>query len=61
MLKEEKIKELMKIWNCTREEAEEILFDKEIEEGLKENNFCDNTGYCCGTSCRNYAKCKGLK
>lgn len=34
-------------------------FDKEIEEGFKENMFCDNTGFCCGSSCKNYYKCQG--
>ncbi len=36
-------------------ESEEI---KEIEEGFAQNAFCDNHGYCCGTSCRYYATCK---
>lgn len=58
-MKEKEIQETMKDWNCTREEAEEILFEQEIEQGFRENNFCDNTGYCCGTSCKNYYKCKG--
>lgn len=57
--REEKIKELMKIWNCSREEAQEILFEEEIEQGFRENSFCDNTGYCMGTSCKSYCKCRG--
>lgn len=36
-------------------ESEEI---KKIEEGFRENTFCDNSGYCCGTSCKYYATCK---
>lgn len=32
---------------------------EEIRKGFEENMFCDNYGYCCGTSCRNYYKCKG--
>ena len=32
---------------------------KEIRKGFEENMFCDNYGYCCGTSCRNYYKCQG--
>ncbi len=58
-MKEKEIQETMKDWSCTREEAEEILFEQEIEQGFRENNFCDNTGCCCGTSCKNYYKCKG--
>lgn len=41
------------------EEIELAEFDREIQEGFAENMFCDNTGYCCGTSCRNYWKCQG--
>lgn len=32
---------------------------EEIEEGFAENIFCDNYGYCCGTSCKNYINCQG--
>lgn len=49
----------MKDFNCTREEAEDMLFDSEVEDGFKDNCFCDNTGYCCGISCSRYYKCKG--
>lgn len=37
----------------------EADFDREIEEGFRENLFCDNTGYCCGSSCKNYYLCQG--
>ena len=30
----------------------------EIYEGFLDNMFCDNYGYCCGSSCRNYYKCQ---
>lgn len=23
------------------------------------NMYCDNTGYCCGSSCPNFVNCKG--
>lgn len=32
---------------------------EEIERGFAENMFCDNYGYCCGSSCRNYINCQG--
>lgn len=31
--------------------------DDEIEQDFEENMFCDNTGYCKGTSCSNYLNC----
>ena len=34
-------------------------FDNEMQQGYADNMFCDNYGYCCGTSCRNYWKCQG--
>lgn len=42
----------------TLEELKEQLFDKEIEQGFAENCFCDNYGFCGGSSCKNYANCK---
>lgn len=47
--------------NLLKDLQEEIesRFEEEIEQGLMENNFCDNTGFCCGTSCKNYYNCKG--
>lgn len=42
------------------EEQDDILDDYEDDykdEGFAENMFCDNYGYCCGSSCRNYFKC----
>lgn len=43
------------------EEQDDILeedFDDDYkDEGFVGNMFCDNYGYCCGTSCRNYFKC----
>ena len=33
-------------------------FEEEIEEGFRENLFCDNYGYCCGLNCKNYYNCK---
>lgn len=42
------------------EEQDDILeedFDDYKDEGFAGNMFCDNYGYCCGTSCRNYFKC----
>lgn len=32
---------------------------EEIEEGFAENMFCDNYGYCCEISCKNYINCQG--
>lgn len=46
------------------DEDDELLdeeFEREIEEGFRDNMFCDNTGYCQGVSCRNYNKCHGLE
>ena len=43
-------------------DIQEEIESKELEEirkGFEENMFCDNYGYCCGTSCRNYYKCQG--
>lgn len=40
------------------EDYEDYLIDKKIEEGFRENNFCDNYGYCCGSECEKYYKCK---
>ena len=40
-------------------EETESDFDNEIIQGFKENMFCDNTGFCCGSSCKNYYKCQG--
>ena len=37
----------------------EADFDEEIEAGFRDNNFCDNTGFCGGMSCKNYFNCKG--
>lgn len=31
----------------------------EYDYGYESNMFCDNTGYCCGSSCKNYIKCYG--
>ena len=49
-----KIKDLLK----DLELEIEMQFDKEIEEGFRENLFCDNYGYCCGLNCKNYYNCK---
>lgn len=59
MKREKEVERIMKDFNCTREEAEDMLFDSEVEDGFKDNCFCDNTGYCCGISCSRYYKCKG--
>ena len=29
------------------------------DEELSMNSFCDNAGFCCGVSCRNYWSCRG--
>lgn len=50
-----KVKDLC---NDIQEEIESRELE-EIRKGFEENMFCDNYGYCCGTSCRNYYKCKG--
>ena len=34
-------------------------FNNEIIQRFKENMFCDNTGFCCGSNCKNYYKCQG--
>lgn len=34
-------------------------FDKEIEEGFRDNMPCDSYGFCAGSSCKNYYKCQG--
>ena len=44
--------------NDIQEEIESREME-EIRRGFEENMFCDNYGYCCGTSCKNYYKCKG--
>lgn len=31
----------------------------DYEEEYSQNMPCDNTGYCAGTSCPQYFKCKG--
>lgn len=41
------------------EEMEIAEFEEEIRRGFAENMFCDNTGFCCGASCKNYYKCQG--
>lgn len=48
------VKDLLKDLNCEIESR----FDKEIEEGFRDNNFCDSYGYCSGSSCKNYYKCR---
>lgn len=50
-----KVKDLC---NDIQEEIESRELE-EIRKGFEENMFCDNYGYCCGTSCRNYYKCQG--
>lgn len=46
--------------NLTEKEMEELAeFEEEIRQGFADNMFCDNYGYCCGTSCKNYHKCQG--
>ena len=50
-----KVKDL---YNDIQEEIESRELE-EIRKGFEENMFCDNYGYCCGTSCRNYYKCQG--
>jgi hypothetical protein len=32
-----------------------------LDEEYAENMPCDNSGYCIGFSCSNYAKCKGVE
>lgn len=44
--------------NDIQEEIESREME-EIRRGFKENMFCDNYGYCCGTSCKSYYKCQG--
>lgn len=44
--------------NDIQEEIESRKME-EIRRGFEENMFCDNYGYCCGTSCKNYYKCQG--
>ena len=44
--------------NDIQEEIESREME-EIRRGFEENMFCDNYGYCCGTSCKNYYKCQG--
>lgn len=56
---ETEVVKTMRQWNCTREEAQDILFDKEIEEGYRSNAPCDNSGYCIGMACKYYFKCQG--
>ena len=41
------------------EEEKIAEWEEEIQKGFAENMFCDNTGYCCGTSCKNYKNCQG--
>lgn len=50
-----KVKDLC---NDIQEEIESRELE-EIRKGFEENMFCDNYGYCCGTSCRNYYKYQG--
>ena len=50
-----KVKDLC---NDIQEEIESRELE-EIRKGFEENMFCDNYGYCCGTSCRKYYKCQG--
>lgn len=59
-MNDKRIKETMKIWQCSEEEAKEIILEEEIEKGFEENAFCDNTGFCNGTSCKYYKECKGI-
>jgi hypothetical protein len=40
------------------EEINECIEYEEIEQGFADNCFCDNYGFCCGTSCKNYNNCK---
>lgn len=40
-------------------EIESLNFlDLEIQQGFAENCFCDNYGFCGGSSCKNYHNCK---
>lgn len=39
---------------------EDIELDEAIEMGFRENSFCDNYGYCCGSTCKNYSNCGGM-
>jgi hypothetical protein len=41
------------------EETEEAEDYYNLDEEYSENMPCDNSGYCIGFSCSNYAKCKG--
>lgn len=49
-----KVKDLV---NDIQEEIESRELE-EIEQGFAENSFCDNTGFCCGASCKYYESCK---
>jgi len=44
------------IYNDGTEPEEEYY---NLDEEYSENMPCDNSGYCIGYSCSNYAKCKG--
>lgn len=35
-------------------------YDEDLETEAIENEFCDNTGFCCGSSCRRWIQCQGL-
>ena len=49
-----KVKDLV---NDIQEEIESREIE-EIRQGFAENGFCDNTGFCCGSSCKYYENCK---
>jgi hypothetical protein len=39
-------------------ELKECIQYAEIEQGFADNCFCDNYGFCNGTSCKYYNNCK---
>ena len=55
---ETEVQRTMDELGCTRAEAEEHLFNKEIEDGYRSNAPCDNSGYCIGMACKHYFKCQ---
>lgn len=68
-LTQEEVKQI--IWNYADTEETQGTFDRILNDYIEmltdnilqlqaeENAFCDNTGYCCGTSCKYYSKCNG--
>lgn len=42
-------------------ESDEDDDGEPIDDGYSSNMYCDNSGYCGGTSCPNYYKCHDTK